>query len=144
MIVLYAIGLALLGVAAFVTARRARNLEGKYVSAAKEAERLAQQLTIKNGNRNQLDACTAARNQYELGRVVQKRDRAETKYTAWAARAEGLVRVRARLHNWKGRTAPYVFGIVDAALVMAGLTWIGAMHLDSCEVIEKIRAVVTR
>jgi len=144
MIVLYAIGLALLGLAAFVTGRRARRLEGKYVAAAKDAERLAHDLSFRNGNRNHLDPCVSARKQYELARVVQKRDRLEAKYAAWETRGERVNRLRTRLRTWKGRFTPYAFGAIDAALIVTGLVALGAVQFDPREVIEKVRAIVAR
>ena len=144
MIVLYALGLALLGVATFITGRRARNLERKYVAAAKDAERLSHDLTMRGGNRGQVDPCASARKTYELGRLVQKRDQLEAKYTNWETRSERLARTRKGLRQWKGRLAPYALGAIDAALVIAGLAYIGAVQIDPREVIEKVRAVVLR
>jgi hypothetical protein len=144
MIVLYAIGLALLGLAGFVTSRRAGRLERKYVAAAKGAERLAYELSVRNGNRNHLDQFTSARKTYELGRAVQKRDRLESKYARWEARGERIAWLRKRLVTWKGRMLPYTLGAVDVALVITALNYMGAVRVDPREVIETVRAVVGR
>ena len=144
MIVLYAIGLALLGVATFITGRRARSLERKYVAAAKDAERLSNDLTLRGGNRLQADPCAAARKTFELGRLVQKRDRLEAKYTAWEARGERLAKTRDRLRRWKGRFTPYAMGAVDAILIVAGLAYLGAIQVDPRDLLDKLRAVVHR
>ena len=144
MIVLYAMGLALLGVAAFLAGRRARTLERKYVAAAKAAERLVHDLSMKNGNRSHLDPCVNAKKTYELGVVVQKRDRLETKYAAWESRSENLKMARTLLRSWKGRKAPYLMGAIDAALIVAALVAFGAVQFDARELIDKVRAVVSR
>ena len=115
MIFLYTSVLLLLGVTRFLFRRRAAWLEKKYVRVAKEADRLLRQSSWRDGNSNKPDAYQAAKRQYQLGRLAQKRDRVEAKFTSWQAAADRVGRWSTAVRNWKGRTLPYTFGALDVA-----------------------------
>jgi hypothetical protein len=122
MILIYAIGVVLLGLASLLTARRARSVEKKYVHIAKAADQLAKELNVREGNSNKItDTLSLARKNYELGCVVSRRDRLETKYDKWVARTDWFNRLRTRIVNWKGRLVPYMLGVIDVAIVGLGL-----------------------
>jgi hypothetical protein len=119
MILLYALAALLLGLSAFVTGRRARALEHKFIRAANQADALAKEMSYRGGNNSAADPLRTARRQFELGRMVQARDRLETKYDTWEARAEKYRKLRDRLRNCRGRFVPYVFGVIDVVAVVA-------------------------
>jgi hypothetical protein len=125
MILLYTTLVFVLGVAAFLTGRRAKALEKKYTKVAKETDGLLKQANYKDGNSNRIDPCVAAKRQYLLGHLVQQRDRVEAKYVAWQARAEKFRRFVTRLKSWKGKKLPYTFGAVDVACVMGLVDYLG-------------------
>lgn len=118
MILLYALVLLLLGVALFLTRRRASGLERKYYRAAAEAERLAQHPAYRPGKASRADALQSARRQYELGRLVQKRDRLEAKFDYWQGLAKRLGRRVATVRSWQGRKMPYTMGVLDVMTVL--------------------------
>ncbi len=116
---LYALAVAALSWAKWLLTRRAGRLEGRYTAAAHQADALAAELQTRPGNGPRPDVLTNARRQYELGRVVQARDRLEGKYVAWQTRADRAARLKARLTRWEGRTVPYLLGAADVVLVLA-------------------------
>jgi hypothetical protein len=118
MILLYTLAVLLLGVAAFLVRYRVRGLERKYYRVATEADRLAKDLPYRQGNTGRPDPYQTARRHYELGRLVQKRDRLEARFDWWQKAAKRLGNYQAAIRAWKGRKLPYTFGVVDVALVM--------------------------
>jgi hypothetical protein len=96
-----------------VCARRAGRLERKFARLAKEVYALCHGPLFKEGNANRIDPYEAARRQYLLGALLQKKDRLEALHYKWAQRAEKVERLVARLRQWKGRLVPYVFGAID-------------------------------
>ena len=117
MVPLYA--LLLTGMAGLrrVLAGRAAGLERKYVTAAKRAEEAARLLHAKSGNGRPPDPLAAARRQYELGRLVQVRDRLSDRYMAAQTRADATNGRLYKLKAAKGRAVPYLLGLADAALL---------------------------
>jgi hypothetical protein len=145
MILLYALALLVLGCGAFVTGRRARSIERKFVRAAAQADKLAKEMSYRGGTNNLPDQFAAARRQFELGRLVQARDRLEEKYDAWEHRADACRRLSERLRRWKGRTVPYLFGVIDVVAVFALATVVGIVdheHLRSA--FQAARTVVMK
>lgn len=118
MIVVYLSLLILLGVARFLVARRAARLEKKFVRVALAAQEVAKQPGYKEGNSSKSDPFKVAKSQFLLGQLVQKRDRVEARYAAWQALSEKLGRVAGGLCGWRGRFVPYLFGAVDAVLLI--------------------------
>lgn len=125
MILLYTLLLITVGVVGYLVKLRARALEHKYARVALECDRLANQQLFKDGNSNRIDACKSARRQYELGQLVHKRERLESKHFRWQLLADKLNRWATRLRAWKGRKIPYTLGAVDVWLVMSYVDKLG-------------------
>ncbi len=128
MVPLYTLLLAALGAVKRLLAARAARTEKKYTAAALAAEKAARQVQAKPGNASALDALAAAKRQYELGRLVQRRDVLEAKYLGWQAKADRVGGLLARLRTAKGRLVPYACGVVDVALVLVALHLLGLPH----------------
>jgi hypothetical protein len=145
MILLYALAVLLLGIAAFVTGRRARTIERKFIRAAAQADVLVKEMSYRGGNNSPADPLRAAKRQFELGRLVQARDRLETKYDTWEGRAEKCRSLRDRLRNCRGRLVPYVFGVIDVVGVFALATVFGIVDQAQLRhAFEAARTVVSR
>jgi hypothetical protein len=121
MILLYSLIAMLLSAGVFITGRRARGLERRYMRSALQADQLAKDLG-RRGGCGLPDPFVAARRQYELGRLVQTRDRLEEKYDVWESRATKFRQIRSRWLNAKGRFVPYLLGIGDVVGVIALMT----------------------
>lgn len=117
MVPLYALLLTGLAGLRRLLAGRAAGLERKYVTAARTAEDAARTLSVKSGNGRPLDPLAVARRQYELGRLVQVRDRLSDRYMAAQTRADAVAGRVYKLKAVKGRAVPYLLGLADAGLV---------------------------
>jgi hypothetical protein len=96
-------------------ALRASRLERKFARLAKEVQTLGRELLFKEGNSSmRSDPFQAAKRQYLLGALVQKKDRLEALHDKWAQRAERLGYLVTRVRLWKGRLVPYALGALDA------------------------------
>jgi hypothetical protein len=125
MIVLY-LALLLLLVALHLFVRwRAWSLERRFVRVAADADKLVKQSSYRGGNSNRPDACSAARQQYELALLTLKRDRIESRYTWWQGLAERLANWRKGLMAYRGKLVPYVFGVADVAAIVVALQKLG-------------------
>ncbi len=127
MIVLYTLMLGILGILKRLTDARASRLEQRYVRTASEADHLLRESPGQRPN-GRLDAAQAAKRQYLLGQLVQKRERLESKYVVWKGRADRLGIGLARLRGWQGRKLPYTFGIVDMTMLLSAVDALGAGH----------------
>jgi hypothetical protein len=125
MIFLYTILVVLFGAAHFLLKRRAAALEKKYTRVAKEADTLLRQTSLREGNSSRADPYQAAKRQYQLGRLAQKRDRVEARYNSWQGAAERTGKLVAGLKNWKGKKLPYTFGVLDVAAALALVDYLG-------------------
>jgi hypothetical protein len=139
MIFLYTLLLLLLGVTRFVVMRRAGALERKFTRMALAADKLARE-PFKPGNGNKWEVCQAAKRQYQLGILVQKRDRLEARHHFWDALADKLTRWKTALSNWKGKKLPYTLGVVDVALVLYALDRLGLGEYTSPEALWELAA----
>ncbi len=119
MVPLYAVFLAALGGLRWVLAGRAVRTEKKYTAAAIAAQKAARE--VRPGNARSSDAMATARQQYELGRLVQARDELEARYHASQARAEAVGAYRDRMRAARGRLVPYLCGVVDVNLILVAL-----------------------
>ena len=129
MIFLYTLVLLLLGSVYFLSKRRAASLEKKYSRVAKEADALVRQPTYREGNSGRLsDPYAAAKRQYQLGLLAQKRDRLEARYASWQDFTDRFGKFLGRVRNWKGRKLPYTFGVLDFAGALALIDYFGAGH----------------
>jgi hypothetical protein len=131
MILLYTSLLVLLGTASFLIGRRARGLEGKYIRAAQAVDHLLHRDAIRPGNGNKPDVCLTAKRQYQLGQLVEQRDRIEHKYVAWQQAADKIGRAVARVREWKGRKLPYTMGVVDVSGALWLVDYLGVGNLVS-------------
>lgn len=125
MIVLYSLLLFLLGALKAMVGRRATGYERKYSLAVAAAQRHLNGQPSRQGNSSRSDAYQYAKHQYMLGALVQKRDQLEARHEVWQARYELLARLVAGLKNWRGRRAPYLFGVVDTALALVLIEVLG-------------------
>ncbi len=125
MIFLYSVLVASLILSRFLVKRQAATLERQYAKIAQRTDALVRQLPLKAGNGSKPDACLLAKGQYQLGELVQARDRVEARYTTWQNRADTLARWLKGLRAWKGRKLPYTCGVVDVALVLVLIDWLG-------------------
>ena len=118
---MYAVVLFALSGLRAVLSLRAGALERKYSRAAVAAELAGRTLQTKPGTASASDPYTQAKRQYELGRLVEARDRAEDVYLAWQAKADKVGYKARRLRAWTGRTVPYLLGVADAVLAVVAL-----------------------
>jgi hypothetical protein len=123
MMMLFQIVLLLLSAVKFVFARRANALERKYARLSKEVNATSRDCLFKEGNSAKYDPFQAAKRQYRLGVLVEKKDRLEAVQYRWAHRVERLNRVIAKLRGWKGRLVPYALGAVDVMTTMCTLDY---------------------
>lgn len=147
MIFMYTVVLLVLGLVKVIVARRAAYLEGKYVRAANDAARLAHLASLKPGNASSSRDQWAenAKRQYELGQLVLKRDRLETKHYAWQLWADRLARWVSRVRHWKGQKLPYTMGVLDVWLVLYGLDYLGFGQVISAgKVLEYASSFLSR
>ena len=125
MIFLYTFLLLLLAAAKLLIDRRAAYLERKFARAAKAADNVTRELTLRGGNYSKPDLGEAAKRYYLLGLLVQKRDRLEAKYDAWEGFAGRLQRWLTGLRNWKGKKLPYTLGVVDVSCLLYAIDLLG-------------------
>jgi hypothetical protein len=92
---------------------RAGRLERKFARLANDVKALCRDPLFKEGNTSRFDPFQAAKRQYLLGALVQKKDRLEAVHFTWAQRADNVGRLVARLRQWKGRLVPYAVGALD-------------------------------
>jgi hypothetical protein len=145
MLILYTFVLLLLGVAKFLTSRRVTALERKYGRVAKQADKLLRETGFREGNSGRVDPYQAAKRQYLLGVLAQKRDRLEHKYDAWQARAEKVGAALDKVRGWKGRKLPYTFGVLDVVGALTLIDYLGAGQYTSPRyVIELVSSVLAR
>ena len=128
MVPLYTLMLTALAGVKWALAGRAARTEKKYTRAALDAEKLARELQTKPGAPGSGDTFAQAKRQYELGRVVETRDRLEAKFLTCQGKAEKVAAVVAKLRNWNGRVVPYLLGVADVVLVLVLLDRLGFPH----------------
>jgi len=115
MIVLYSALLFVLTVSLFLVKRRAAVLERRHARLARDAATLLKEPAGKDAGYYKHDPCQNAKRQYLLGVLAQKRDRVESRYTAWQEFAEKFEARVKSLRAWKGKKLPYTFGVLDVA-----------------------------
>jgi hypothetical protein len=143
MIFLYSLAVLLLGVAHFLVKRRVASLEKKYQRVAQEADVLVRQVP-RDQSSNRFDPFLAAKRQFVLGQLIQKRDRIEGRYTAWQASAERLGKFVQRVRGWKGRKLPYTFGALDVAFVLALVDYLGfGQHVNVRNLVQVVASLFT-
>jgi len=123
MILIYTAIVLILAIASWLIQRRVARLERKFSQAAKQTHQVALEPAFKPGTR--LDACQIAKRQYQLGHLVQKRDRVEGKVHAWQAFADRFKGLTTRVKGWKGKKLPYTFGVVDVSCLLYAIDSVG-------------------
>src|SRR5688572_28872405 len=142
MVILYTLLLIGIGSIGWLVKLGAASLGHRYARVVLECDRLANQQLFKEGNSNRIDACKNARRQYELGQLVSKGERLESKHFRWQLLADKLNRWLTRLRAWKGRKIPYTLGAVDVWLVMSLMDKLGAGdYLNAKTVFDKLMQV---
>ena len=126
MILIYTGLVLILAIAGFLIQRRVARLERKYGRIAKQAQQVALEPAFKPGTR--LDPCQIAKRQYQLGLLVQKRDRVENKVHTWQSFGDRFTRVTARVKGFKGKKLPYTFGAVDVSCLLYAVDYAGVGH----------------
>ena len=146
MIFLYTLVLLLLGSAYFLCKRRVASLEKKYTRVAKEADALVRQPSYREGNSGRLsDPYAAAKRQYQLGLLAQKRDRLEARYASWQDFTDRFGKFLGRVRNWKGRELPYSFGVLDVAGALALIDYLGAgQYVNARAMLQVVTSLFTR
>jgi hypothetical protein len=145
MIFLYTFLVLALGALKLFIDRRTARLERKYEQTAKDADRLLREPVFRLTNASKPDLCQSAKRYYQLGGVVQRRDRLEAKYAAWQARADRLGAWVNRLRAWKGRKLPYTFGAVDVSCLLYAIDYLGAGHyLNARALLQQVLALIGR
>jgi hypothetical protein len=123
MMLLFHLVLLLLNGVKYLFGCRTRALERKYARLAKDVAGVVRELPNKEGNSSRYDPFQAAKRQYVLGALVEKKDRLEEKHHRWALRVERMSRWVQNLRNWKGRLVPYALGAVDILTTMCTLDY---------------------
>ena len=118
MILLYTALLFSLGITHWLIQRRAASLGRSYSFYADRVLKLLHGAPAKPGNGGRYDPCAVAKQQFELGRLVVQRDRAETKHFAWQTWADRFGKAVTALRTWKGQKLPYTLGVLDVWLVL--------------------------
>ncbi len=139
MILLYTAFVALLAAAHLLVRWRVSILERQYARAAKTADEALRQTVFKEGNSSRPDPAQMAKRQYQLGRLADRRDSVETRYTRWQTFGERLGRFVSRVRGWKGRKLPYTFGVLD---VVGLLTLVDALGVGQYVGVHALTQVV--
>ena len=141
MILLYTFVLLLLGALHLLVSRRAKSLEKKFSRLSLAASKLAN--TPRPGN-SRHDACAAAKQQYELGRLILRRDRLEGKYYRWQHLGDRLARLVNGLRQWKGKKLPYTMGVIDVSTLLYLADRFGLAFIDLSQLTAQFSALLTR
>jgi hypothetical protein len=128
MILLYSAFVALLAAAHLLVRWRVSNLERQYAKAAKTADEALRLTVFKEGNSSRPDPAQLAKRQYQLGRLADRRDAVEARYTRWQSFSERLGRLVSRVRGWKGRKLPYTFGVLDVVGLLTLVDALGVSH----------------
>jgi hypothetical protein len=142
MILLYTLLVAVLGVAVWLVRRRVAALERTYVRAAQAADAALKEATTKPGNSGKADVYLAAKHQYQLGRLVQRREEVEQRYVAWQQFADRFGHTLARVRGWKGRKLPYSFGMLDVAGLLYVVDYLGVGQYVSVRRLIELAQIV--
>lgn len=124
MLLLYSLVLTALGLTRWLWAARARRLERAFTRFSVQLLGKAAEPARKPGNASE-QMLSHAKRQFEIGKLVQKRDALETRYLSWQGVAERLGRWLEALRAWKGKKLPYTLGAFDVLLVFSLIDFFG-------------------
>jgi hypothetical protein len=145
MILVYALLILLLVVARYVIVRRVASLERKYVKVARTTDALFKAQPPRPGNAGKPDPYAAARQAYQFGQAVERRERVEARYVAWQKVADRFGALVGAVRGWKGRKLPYVVGVLDVLLVLGTLDYLGYRErLSAQAVIDFLTTLVSK
>lgn len=142
MLLIYSLVLMVLGLARWLWAKHASALEKKYSRFSTQLMEAAREPSKRPGNGNLAEASLAvAKRQFELGRLVQKRDRLEARYHKWQSVADRLGRWMSALLSWKGKKLPYTLGALDVWLALSLVDMFGmSQYVNARSVFEWVVA----
>ena len=141
---LYTLLLLFLAALQVLIDRRAARLERKYARAARDVDRLAREPLYKGGNTSRPDLTVAAKRQYQLGLLAQRRDRLEAKHETWQAARDKVAGLVARIRTWKGKKLPYTLGILDFGFVLYLIDTVGPGRVNVRGLVEEVTAFLSR
>ena len=118
MILLYTVVLLLLSMITMIVKLRARSLERKFAAVARAVNQLARQPELKPGNSNKVDVCQSAKRAFQLGQLVARRDRIESRHFAWQRWSDRFTCWVTAVRAWKGKKLPYTLGALDVWLLL--------------------------
>jgi len=164
MILLYTLLLFVLVAAKFLINRRVAQLEKKYIRTADEADHLLAEGLPRDGVRFEPltvagvavqkktavkearpDPAQSAKRQFQLGLLVQKRDRLEEQHLTWERRSDRINALVERVRAWKGRKLPYTLGVLDVSTVMYLIDRFGlGEYLNVERLLELVNACLAR
>jgi hypothetical protein len=125
MVFLYTFLVSLLGLTRVLLQRRATSLEKKHSRVAHRAAELAREPVYKGGSNSKLDPYLIAKRQYELGQLVQQRDRLEVRYDIWQHRADKVQKLSQAIRGWQGKKLPYTLGVLDVSGALYLIDYLG-------------------
>jgi hypothetical protein len=125
MIAIYLVLLIVLALLHALVRVRVRRLERKFTTVAGEADKLLKQQSYRGGNSSRPDPYLAAKQQYALAQLAIKRDRTEGRYDSWQGFSERFGHFRRRLSGYRGKTVPYVLGVLDVVALTVVLDRFG-------------------
>jgi hypothetical protein len=141
---LYTLLLVFLAILQALIDRRVARLERKYARAAREVDRLAREPLYKGGNTTRPDPTVAAKRQYQLGLLAQRRDRLEAKHESWQTARDKVAALAGRIRAWKGRKLPYTLGILDFGFVLYLIDTFGLGQVNVRGLIDEVATLLSR
>lgn len=143
-IFLYTLLLLFLGALQVLIDRRAARLERKYARAARAADQLAREPLYKGGNTSRPDPTVAAKRQYQLGVLAQKRDQLEARHETWQTARDKVTALVAGIRAWKGRKLPYTLGVLDFGFVLYLIDTLGSGQVNLRGLVDEVTTLLGR
>jgi hypothetical protein len=113
-----------------------------FARLAHSVDALVRQPDFKAGNSNKPDPCASAKKAFQLGLLVQQRDRAEAKHFAWQKAAERFQRWQKAMHAWKGKKLPYSLGVFDFWLLIYLIDYLGVgRYVNAQKAIQSVASL---
>jgi hypothetical protein len=143
-IFLYTLLLLFLGALQVLIDRRAARLERKYARAAQATDRLAREPVYKGGNTTRPDPTVAAKRQYQLGVLAQKRDRLEAKHETWQTARDKVAVLAAGIRAWRGKKLPYALGVLDFGFLLYLIDTLGSGRVNLRGLVDEVMTLLGR
>lgn len=142
MVVFYYVVLFFLRICQLLTQARARSLEKAYSKIALRVKEMAGVPELNDRKNNKVDLFQTAKMQYELGRLVEQKDRMEAKHFAWQQSAEKMKSRVDHIQKWHGRKVPYVMGMIDLAVLLTVLNALQYIRIDASVLIHMLESSI--